>query len=297
MNGDLTFRIEGFSLSPKQQSLFRAAIVLSVAMHVAGILTSPYWQPAPTIREDVVPVDLADLPEEELPEIPLLSPETAPATRAQQPVPPAPPSRETIREKVSSKGLLRVLDARSRNPEASDPLSRIEVPREVRVASRGPSPAQHDYRPKGIRPPDPAESGSRVPGISGQVSRTARSSTALSSKVFRTDSGLEGEIQGGIDDRNRSAQAISATVRQYQSGIKYAYNKELLSQPALSGKITVSFVIRPDGTVESARIQDSSVNWPPLERAVLRRMGHWKFPESGGAPVRVTFPFVFHPEM
>lgn len=293
MRADPTFRIEGPPLPSAPQRLFRAAVALSLAMHVAGILTSPYWQPDSAIRDDVVPVDLADLPAEELPEIPRLADAAAPPPRAE----PAPQKREAIREKVSSKGLLRVLEARSRNPEAPDPLSRIEVPREVRVASRGPSAPAHDYRPKGIRPPDPAESGSAVPGISGPVARTARSSTALSSKVFRTDSGLEGEIQGGIDDRNRSPQAISATVRQYQSGIKYAYNKELLSQPGISGKITVSFVIRPDGSVESAKIQDSSVNCPPLERAVLRRMSHWKFPESGGTPVRVTFPFVFHPEM
>jgi hypothetical protein len=30
---------------------------------------------------------------------------------------------------------------------------------------------------------------------------------------------------------------------------------------------------------------------------VRKRMQHWKFPRSPGGPVRVVFPFVFHPEM
>jgi len=86
-------------------------------------------------------------------------------------------------------------------------------------------------------------------------------------------------------------------VKQYQGGIKYAYNRELLSNPALSGKMLVSFSIRPDGSVESVEIRQSTLGWPPLDEAVKKRMQHWKFPRSAGGTVRVVFPFVFHPEM
>jgi len=30
---------------------------------------------------------------------------------------------------------------------------------------------------------------------------------------------------------------------------------------------------------------------------VKKRMQHWKFARGAGGPVRVVFPFVFHPEM
>ncbi len=109
---------------------------------------------------------------------------------------------------------------------------------------------------------------------------------------------MDAEISGSIDDQSRSAQAIMSAVKNYQSGIKYAYTQELLKNQSLSGKITVEFVIRPDGSVESVDIKQSSVNWPPLEEAIKKRISlRWNFGQSKGGPVKVAFPFVFHPEM
>lgn len=267
--------------------MFRLAVAASVLMHLVGLLTSPYWQSSRADQPDVISVDIAEIPAGDLPKIPSLPAEAPPKA-----VPP-PPTREMIRERVASKGVLRALSRGAADSGGADPLSRIQVPREIRVASRE-APAEEDFRPRGAPAGD---AGSARPGIASQIASGEKGSTELSSTVFRTDAGLEGEIRGAIGDRNRTVGAIASTVRQYQSGIKYAYNKELLTNPNLSGKITVAFVIRSDGTVEAAEVRTSSVNWPALEEAVIRRMRHWKFPKSEGGPVRVTFPFVFHPEM
>lgn len=302
MNGELPFQTFPVALDFRQRSLFRLALFASVVFHFAGFLTSPYWQPTPRTGEEIMMVDLAELPAEEMPKVPRL-PVEEPAPVAPQAIrapsanvpPPPPPSREAIREKVATRGVLRMLsrETGSSGP-AGDPLSGIKLPSDIRLASRGPS-APGDYRPRG--PIEETDPGKKNPGIGKHVATAAKSSTTLASKIFVTDSGLEGEISGGIDDRNRSSGAIAATVKQYRSGIKYVYNKELLANPALSGKLVVSFVILPDGSVESPEIRQSNLNWPSLEDAVLKRMRHWKFPKSSGAPVRVTFPFVFHPEM
>jgi TonB family protein len=171
-----------------------------------------------------------------------------------------------IRKRVASRGLLKML---SKEEEGSgplgDPLSGIKVPSDIRLASKN-KPIPSDYRPRGSLDEEVAAVKKKKPGIGKQVAATSKSSTSLASKTFITDAGLEGEISGGIDDRNRSI-------------------------------LTVSFVIRPDGSVERPEIRQSSLNWPSLEKAVLKRMRYWKFPKSRGAPVRVTFPFVFHPEM
>ncbi|GAB4363500.1 MAG: hypothetical protein Kow00128_04310 [Deltaproteobacteria bacterium] len=301
MNGDLTFQGTFLALDSRQRRMFRLAVAASVVFHALGFLTSPYWQPSPENRSDVITVDLADIPAGELPSPPSLP--AAPArteadakTPAPATPPPPPPTREQIRERVASKGVLRMLSRGRSGSAGADPLSRIRVPGEIRSASRA-APAPEDYRPRGAPPGDLFARKAPAPGIGRQIESSEQSSTALSSQVFRTDSGLEGEIRGPIVDRNRSAGAIASTVRSYQSGIKYVYNRELLANPGLSGKITVAFVILPDGRVQSAEIRSSSVNWPALEQAVLRRMRHWKFPKSEGGPVRVTFPFVFHPEM
>jgi len=296
MSGDLPFQGDFPVLDTRQRGMLRLAVAASVVFHVLGFLTSPYWQSSPAGLPDVLTVDIAEIPASELPSVPSLPPEPArTAAAAASPAPPS-PTRERTRERVASKGVLGMLARGRRGSGGADPLSRIQVPQEIRVASRT-SPSEEDYRPRGAPPGDLFARKSKSPGIGRQIEASAQSSTSLSSQLFRTDSGLEGEIRGSIDDGNRSVGAIASTVRQYQSGIKYVYNKELLSNPGLSGKITVAFVILPDGKVESAEVRSSTVNWPALEKAVVRRMQHWKFPKSGGGPVRVTFPFVFHPEM
>ncbi|MBI5420501.1 MAG: TonB family protein [Deltaproteobacteria bacterium] len=309
MNGELQLEGIAISLDSRPQRFVRIAVLLSVAFHFAGFLTSPYWQTRPAAREQVMQVDIADIPVKELPKIPrerIVEPAPAPRAAvhpllreaAPQPVqPPPPPTREMIREKVASRGVLKMLSAGKPGDSSvgADPLSGIKIPQEIRVA-RG-APSANSY-PVSRGNDEPGAARAKSPGIGKQVTVASRTaSRSLSSQVFRTDAGLEGEISGGIDDESRSASAIAATVTGYRSGIKYAYNKELQKNPNLSGKITVAFVILPDGSVDSAEVRQSNVNWPPLEEAVLKKLRHWKFSKSKGASVRVVFPFMFHPEM
>ncbi len=306
---NLELHPEGFMIAPdfRPQRFLRLALLMSVTLHFAGFLTSPYWQPHPVDRDELMMVDIADIPARELPKIPDIpvtaSPPTPVPPVAARPVarktnplpqqPPPPPTREMIREKVATKGLLKVLSPGKAGEPIADPFAGIKIPKDIRVASR------ETFTPGAARvsqgDADPARE--KAPGIGKQVASSTRAARALSSQVFRTDAGLEGQISGGIEDENRNSGAIASTVSQYRSGIKYAYNKELLKNPSLSGKIVVAFVILPDGSVQSAEIRQSSVNWPPLEDAVLKRLQYWKFPKSKGTPVRVVFPFVFHPEM
>ena len=301
MNFDL--RPDGIILLQEHRAprFLRAAVALSVLFHVAMLLTSPYWQTRITPREGIVQIDIAEMPKEEMPkipEVPLRVPEAVP------PPPPRPtiaardagpaaetavPSREAIRERVVSRGLLPMLG----NKGAADPLPSIRVPSDIRPASPRATPDPRDFAPRYA-----IEGGkAKNPGIDRELAATARVSKEMASRTFKTDTGLEAEIAGASDDPSRSFQSIAATVKQYQGGIKYAYNRELLANPNLTGNMLVSFVIRPDGAVESVEVRKSTLNWPPLDEAVKKRMQHWKFARGAGGPVRVVFPFVFHPEM
>lgn len=300
MNGELHVEGIGFPFDRQPQRFFRFAILISMTFHVLGFLTSPYWQARPSVKEEHMTVDIADIPARELPKIPDIPvarsapapaprPEPRRAAEEAAPVPPPPPTREMIRERIAAKGLLRALSA----GKSGDPIAGVDLPKEIRVPSRTAAASN----PRRTPVDDAVPARERAPGIGKQVASSARANKSLASEVFRTDSGLEGEISGGIDDESRTTVAIATAVNQYRSGIKYAYNKELLKNSSLSGKIVVAFVILPDGSVESTEIRQSSVNWPPLEDAVLKRLQHWKFPRSKGTRVRVVFPFVFHPEM
>lgn len=296
MNGEIRFQGIAFEIPSWQQRLFRLALLASFGAHAVGFLTSPAWQSPPAPAETVVSVDLADLPASQMPSIP--APPRAPAAAAprakEAPVrEPPPPSREEIREKVASRGIARMLAG---DGGKGAPLSGLRIPADAATTASSP-PREGDYRPTG----KPGESRSpwrpEDPGISRQVATASRSSTALSSRVFTTDSGLKGEISGAIEDASRTEEAITKVIRQYRSGIRYVYNKELAANPDLNGEIVVAFVIRPDGMVESAQIRSSTVGWAPLEEAVLRKVAYWKFPRATGGTVQVVFPFRFLPEM
>lgn len=277
------------------------AVALSVLLHVVMLLTSPYWQTRVTPGEGIVQIDIAEMPKEEMPKIPEVP------IRAPEAVPPPPPrqafadkdlapaaeptvmSREAIRERVASRGLLPMLGGKG----AADPLPEIRVPGNLRTAPPRTASIPGDYAPRYA-----AEGGkAKNPGIDRELAATARASKEMISRTFKTDTGLEAEIAGASDDPSRSFQAIAATVKQYQGGIRYAYNRELLTNPNLNGDMLVSFVILTDGAVESVEVRQSTLNWPPLDEAVKKRMQHWKFARGTGGPVRVVFPFVFHPEM
>jgi len=278
----------------------RSAVVLSILLHIVMMVTSPYWQSRVTPGERIVQIDIAEMPKEEMPkipEVPLRAPEAVPPppprpTFAEKDLAPAAepivPSREAIREKVASRGLL----AKLRDMDAADPLPEIRVPRDLRPAPPRDTPAQGDYAPRNV-----AEGGkAKNPGIDRELAATARASKEMISRTFKTDSGLKVEIASASDDPSRSFQSIAATVKQYQGGIKDAYNRELRANPNLEGEMLVSFVIDAEGAVKSVEVRASTLNWPPLDEAVKKRMQFWRFARATGGPVRVVFPFVFHPE-
>ncbi|HEY5997596.1 MAG TPA: AgmX/PglI C-terminal domain-containing protein [Candidatus Deferrimicrobiaceae bacterium] len=324
---DRTPRLE---FGDKQEKIFKIAVGLSVLAHILALVTSLMWpRTAPSMRDAVMQVDIANIPAQELPTPKEAAPIKLPD--AVKPAPPPPPKptaeqmqefqkqavdpavaaqqqaeraaqqaqkeRDDARAKVRTVGLGAVLDKSS----GTGPVP-VNVPTSTRVSTG--KVGRMDYGAvQGRGGADPLAGRGMTPGIEKQLASAGRGSGdgsggRLSSKVFKTDAGMDAEISGSIDDQSRSAQAISAAVKNYQSGIKYAYTQELLKNQAISGKITVEFVIRTDGSVESVVIKQSTVNWPPLEEAIKKRISlRWNFGPSKGGPVKVAFPFVFHPEM
>lgn len=311
----------------RQDLFFRIAVGVSVLAHVLALITSLMWpRTAPSTRDAVMQVDIANVPAEELPtpkeaapiRLPdavkpapppppkpteeqmtemakqAVDPEVAAAQQAERAAQEAQKARDDARAKARTVGLGAVLDKGGPGPAP------INVPTSTRV-STGPRGAMDYGAAKGTGGADPLAGKGMTPTIEKQLASASRGGGGggkLSSKVFKTDTGMDAEISGSIDDQSRSPQAIATAVRNYQNGIKYAYQQELQKNQSISGKVTVEFVIRPDGSVESVDIKQSSVNWPPLEDAIRKRISlRWNFGPSKGGPVKVAFPFVFHPEM
>ncbi len=95
----------------------------------------------------------------------------------------------------------------------------------------------------------------------------------------------------------RSARAIARVVENHQGGIRYAYNKELRKNPALKGKVVLRFTIAAEGNVTDCRLEESNMNWPPLEEALTQMALKWRFPPIPEGTVTVAYPFIFFPSM
>ncbi|MCB9729677.1 MAG: serine/threonine protein kinase [Deltaproteobacteria bacterium] len=71
------------------------------------------------------------------------------------------------------------------------------------------------------------------------------------------------------------------------------YEKELMTSPGLSGKITFQWTITPDGKVSGASQQTSTMSNTAVANCVLGILRGLKFPKPTGGSVQVVYPFIF----
>jgi len=92
----------------------------------------------------------------------------------------------------------------------------------------------------------------------------------------------------------RSQSAIGGVVSKESRRLKRLYEEWLKRDPALSGRLTVKFVILPSGAVSSVTVVKSTTNNSEFDDMVIRYIKRWQFPAVDGAgPVEVVYPFVF----
>jgi len=96
-------------------------------------------------------------------------------------------------------------------------------------------------------------------------------------------------IIGGLDKG-----LIDAVVKQHMAQIRYCYQRQLVRQPELEGKISMQFVIASDGSVSKARVKSSSLGSQEVGSCLQDRFLQLHFPApTGGGIVLVTYPFMF----
>ena len=94
---------------------------------------------------------------------------------------------------------------------------------------------------------------------------------------------------GGKLDRG----VVKKYIRKQLAKIRWCYQKAFQKNPELEGKITVSFIISPTGSVMSAKVVASTLGDKELEGCIEKKIKTWRFPApSGGGVVKVNYPFV-----
>jgi hypothetical protein len=87
---------------------------------------------------------------------------------------------------------------------------------------------------------------------------------------------------------------IRRVVRLHMNEVKYCYDQELVKKAGLDGRISVQFVISPQGQVLSSVLQSTTMSNLHVEKCVVDAVKRWEFPKpDGGGIAIVSYPFNF----
>jgi hypothetical protein len=91
-----------------------------------------------------------------------------------------------------------------------------------------------------------------------------------------------------------STDTIKKVIKKHYNQYKYCYEKQLVQNPTLEGKVTLSFVIAADGKVSEVYIIETTIKNTSLELCMVRTAKRMVFPKPrGGGIVVVKYPFLF----
>jgi TonB family protein len=87
---------------------------------------------------------------------------------------------------------------------------------------------------------------------------------------------------------------IARVVNANIDGFRACYDARRVRNPALSGRVSVRFVIDRSGAVSHASSESSSIPDAQVVACVVSTFQSLKFPAPQGGEVTVTYPFDFH---
>ncbi|MBC7740940.1 MAG: AgmX/PglI C-terminal domain-containing protein [Bdellovibrionaceae bacterium] len=142
----------------------------------------------------------------------------------------------------------------------------------------------------------PVGTGGKVNGAGGYGTRGKGGGQAGYGKISLVGSGgafftpVESEaLVGGGLDRNE----IPAVINRHLSEVRFCYEQGLQQKPKLAGRLSMNFMIGPNGAVASAKVMNSSLNHAVVEGCIRDRLKTWNFPKPvGGVTVKVSYPFI-----
>jgi hypothetical protein len=100
--------------------------------------------------------------------------------------------------------------------------------------------------------------------------------------------GKEEEFMGSID-----REAVRRVVKAGSREIRGCYERQLIQNPNLEGKVVISWDIGEAGKVLKASVKSTTLNNPIVENCIVERLKSWRFPEPpAGLVATVQYPFM-----
>ncbi len=138
----------------------------------------------------------------------------------------------------------------------------------------------------------------------------ARDATSSSRELLSKDNvgalkgaGGSGNVRGIVKQTQNQLQAagsgrlsraqIQKVINEHVAQVQACYERNLMRDHSLSGKITFDWVIAPTGSVASVRVRSSTMAGSSVSTCILQEIRGWIFPTPEGGSVAVTYPFIF----
>jgi outer membrane biosynthesis protein TonB len=104
------------------------------------------------------------------------------------------------------------------------------------------------------------------------------------------------EVKRAPSDANIDSAGVTKVINVSRAAIKRCYDKALMSNPQLKGKMSVKIVINQQGRVDSTEVVDDSLRDAEVAKCVRGVIGRLRFPKPAEGTATVTFPFAFDPK-
>jgi len=193
------------------------------------------------------------------------------------------------RQVAMRSGLLKLLAKKSPSGSALSSSDKLLSGGTLRTATN--TNYGSGLRPSGAEDPGSGGIDQLIGELGGKVEgiRLAdKQSTAIENPIQLKDT--EGKAVG------RPYESVAAVVDGLKGWIRFIYNKALRENPDLKGVVTLEFTITKEGNVTNVSVASTTLKYPPIEEALVKRFKLLKFPASPkSGSVTVVYPITFSP--
>lgn len=141
-----------------------------------------------------------------------------------------------------------------------------------------------------------------ISAIDGIGARGTKNGGAMSGKGYGV-----GRVGGTVVDRptgerfgfrgNRSSidrDAVAKAIMDHLHEVSTCYERALIRNGGEGGKLLLEWTVTTSGTVSTAKVKNTTLKDGSVASCVLTALKGWRFPQSRGGPVVVSYPFIFH---
>jgi hypothetical protein len=107
--------------------------------------------------------------------------------------------------------------------------------------------------------------------------------------VTRATSRSVAAPQGSID-----REAVARVINSHLNEVHSCYERALLKDPGLAGKVVLEWTIGAGGKVVAAKTKSSTLRNSAVEACILSSLKTWVFPAPKGGLVIISYPFIFN---